>query len=263
MSFQLFFHVWLVCQRLEAMGERPEALFLRQELIAQTANDVTSVLKAVHLRSKLLLSAETRKHFSNIMNVLSRHFSTPPSSGQPRRQLDALIWSLLLKESVHRYHDSVFRLSDYLYESWLMMQTRSFEEILAQPVAFSVFSNTPDYKARLLRTNPPLTREELEEERTSTASPKRYHYSIPTAEIPIARGQEATSTLRSLSQTRFWRLSQKRERAQNSFERFVALHDFFVASPLLPITLQVGTVWKETIPGSVERIKAKRGRFSF
>lgn len=244
--FNVFFHVWVLCARLGQLSQSAPALYLRERLISCTNQGIEEELKPLHIRSKGLLTHEAKRHFENLSNLLSQHFTARGFAADPRRQLDAFVWSLVLRESVHRYHDSVFALAEYFLCTWQAVQDLTLEEIIHGQLPFNVFAPDPNYQARGLLTNPPLDAEDFAAESISDKMPKKYHYR-QTLSFTTETG--SCSAGFGLAQTRWLRLAQKIRKRFNNEHQSASLFDFYVPESKHSPSQSSESAWEQQASG--------------
>ena len=68
------------------------------------------------------------------------------TKNNPYKGIDAMVWSIVFAEKVHRYADEVYLFGDYLVQNIEHLERHSLENILDGIIEFDPYLIRPNYK---------------------------------------------------------------------------------------------------------------------
>lgn len=88
---------------------------------------------------------------------------------------------------MERYSDLVYLISEYFVKHYEYLNNVSYEKFENANILWDIYRIPVNFKAKLTEVNPPLSKEELEQEIKSDAKVKRHYYTYddPESELPI------------------------------------------------------------------------------
>ena len=114
-----------------------------------------------------------------LRNSFDFHFFINAKSVEnPYFKLDALVWSCIFQEKVPRYSEKVYKMSEYLMQHYLYLKNLNYVDIETGMIDWCAYRVPYNYKAKLIKVNPPLSEEEFEKEFNSPYKIKQYHYNF-------------------------------------------------------------------------------------
>jgi len=87
-----------------------------------------------------------------------------------------LVWSTIFFEKVDRYADEVYMISEYLLTHYDYIKSLTIEDLMDGRIAWDAYRIPLDYKSRITKVNPQLSKEEFEAELSSPEKIKKFFY---------------------------------------------------------------------------------------
>lgn len=126
---------------------------------------------------KLKKYKNLENHCKLMMEHLTWHFKIQSLSAEnPHYKIDALVWQFIFNERVPRYDERVYRLSSYLVNNYLYLQSVNVEDLVEFNFDFNIDNIPRNFKDIILKYNPPMPEDEFLKEKGSNFQIKKYHY---------------------------------------------------------------------------------------
>lgn len=129
----------------------------------------------------VLRKAKKIEDIENYMFAIRRnldfHFIINSKSvDNPYYKLDALVWSSIFHEKVPRYSPQVYKMSEYIVQHFNYLKSLKYTDIESGMIDWNANRIPFNFMDKVIKINPPLTREEFEREQDSPFKVKKYHY---------------------------------------------------------------------------------------
>lgn len=175
-------HIWLIINRLKNIGGQEIRYLIK--IISESYSQITNfkVMK-IHLKKKNDFIKDLNSFMKQNRNSFERHFEIDPkTSVNPYYKIDALIWSTVFFEKVDRYADSVYIVAEYLMQHYEYINTLSYDDIIDGRLAWDAYRVPQEYKTKICKVNPPLSKAEFEAELSNPNEIKKFFYTYDASE---------------------------------------------------------------------------------
>jgi len=182
-------HVWFLLNRFSDFNNSGFVGAFKNYLLNQLESYVEDNIMKLHINRKNDFILDTNHYLQNCQKFLTYHFKgNPKTISNPIYKLDALVWTLIFFEKVDRYDERVYIVANYILETYYYMQTLTIDDFKAFNMSFNVFRIPVNYRQRIEKINPPLSKAEFEAEKSKPADLKksyRYDYNEDSALLPM------------------------------------------------------------------------------
>ena len=135
-------------------------------------------LNQITMKKKNEFTRDAHQFIELSRNQLEFHFNRNPQTVQQNYlYFDALVWSIVYFEKLPRYSDQVYKMAEYLINTYKYLQDLEFNHFLFTNVHFDVSRISWSYKQKFLAINPLQDENTFIQQFQQDLKNKHYYYS--------------------------------------------------------------------------------------
>ena len=170
-------HHWLICNRLQDFKHSKTAQSLLNEMISLYKKQNEFTFSNIDTLRKISKFTKLHEKMEDQKIMFNWHFNVNDETARnPLIKIDALVWRDLFFMEIERYDDRVFRVADYIVQTYEYVSRLTLNDIFNLDFDFSFSRQSVNFKQKIEKLNGRLSEEELLLEQYSPFKIKRFSY---------------------------------------------------------------------------------------